>query len=89
MILLLPDKVYTGGFRALSGSSTTFEGAKMRTLLFSAVLVFVVGLLAGWAMAEGTARANIRGFGLLQAGRFRCGLWTFRRNRVYFRLEVR
>lgn len=60
----------------------------MRTLLFSAVVVFVVGLLTGWAMSEGTIKTNLHGFGLIGLGRFRCGLWAFRHNRVYFRLEV-
>jgi len=60
----------------------------MRTLIISALFVLVVGLLAGWAMSEGTTRANLRGFGLIGLGRLRVGLWCYRPGRVYFRLEV-
>jgi len=60
----------------------------MRTLLFSTIFVLVVGLFSGWAMSEGTVKAKVSGFGLIGLGRLRVGLWAYRPNRVYYRLEM-
>lgn len=61
----------------------------MKTFVFAALAVLVIGFLLGRAVrSEGTARARLAGIGLLQLGRLRVGLWTFRPGRVYFRLEV-
>jgi hypothetical protein len=61
----------------------------MRTWIFSLVLVLIAGLVIGHVVADGTIKTNLKGFGLLGLGRLRLGLWSFRPNRVYFRLEMR
>lgn len=79
--------------RALAGccapTARHKKGGRVKNLVFSAIVVLVLGLLLGCAVrSEGTARAGLAGVGLLQVGRLRVGLWAFRPGRVYFLLEV-
>lgn len=53
-------------------------------------LAFALILCLAWGhSAEGTIKVGWQGFALMRLGRLALGLWSYRPNRIYFRLEMR